>query len=139
MRSRSQPHQRDQDLRFTRANVLRDRASYHGDFVTSVEIRAVQAILVDLVRQFFARGHRKSHVAEELRDAREQANAGHAMVFRFVQQRLYQLASGAAAFGSRHYGDGANLGKVQAIKMQSTTTDNLTFIFRHHEVAHVFA
>src|ERR1051326_7402512 len=115
LRSHTQPYQRDEDLRVPWSNALRDRAAHHGYFVARVEIGAVHAILVYLVRQLFSGGGNEPHMSEELRDARKQANAGHAMLFRLVEQRLYQPSAGAGAFGRRHDRDTADLSQVHAV------------------------
>src|SRR6266850_4454669 len=93
-------------------------AAHHGDFVAGVELRALNAIFVDLVGQFFALGYPKPESREEIGDASEQADAAHVMVVGFAQQRLHQQSARAVAFELRGDADRAYLGKVRAIKVQ---------------------
>src|SRR5579863_7130945 len=57
------------DVGGTQHRHLGQFAANHGHFITGMEARAIDAILVDLVRHVFTRGRAESEEREEIRDA----------------------------------------------------------------------
>ena len=97
------------------------------------------AVFVNLVGKILALRHRESLARKEIRLAREQADAVHAMPLRLGQQRFHQTSAAAFALRPGRDCDRANFGEVRAIQMQRAAADDATIIFEDDEVSDVFA
>src|SRR6185312_13778859 len=96
------------------------------------------AVLVYLVRQRLTRGYAESHVGEELRNARKEADAGDVVPLGFYHQRFDQFAACSQTLGCGRHRDRANLSQVHAIEVECAAADDLTIVLCDYEVAYVF-
>src|ERR1700722_20383198 len=111
----------------------------HGHFIATMKARTSVTILVDLVGKILALCDRESLACEEIRLAREPADAGHPMSLGLSPQRFDQPSASAFALSPGRDRDRANLRQVRAIEMQRAAADDAATIFQNHEVAEVLA
>src|SRR5215831_8767851 len=104
-----------------------------------MESRTRVAVFVDLIRQVLALSYGEALAPEEVRLAREQANAIDPMPLCLGHQRLHELASTPASLCPGCHRDRANLGQMSPVEMQRTASDNAAIVFEDHEVPHVLA
>ena len=57
-----------------------DLTADHGDLIAAVEARTIAAVFIDFVGKILAGSERKSHSAEEFRDARKEADTTNPML-----------------------------------------------------------
>jgi hypothetical protein len=101
------------------------RPAHHRDLIAGVEARAGLAVLVDLVGHGVAFGDAEAEVREVVGDAGEEADGKHLVLFRLGEQRFKDgvaCAQAAAVFADD---DGADLGQVRAVEMQSAAAQEL--------------
>src|SRR5579872_2194400 len=137
---RSPPLQLDQPVfRFGQNRELGQIPAHHRHLIAAMKSRTSVAVFVDFVGKILALCNRESLPREEIRFAREQANAIHPMALRLRQQRFHQPS--AAAFALRPGSDRnrPDLGQMRAIKMQCSTANDPLIIFEDHKVSHVLA
>jgi len=96
-------------------------AECHCGFVAGVATGAVEAVFEDLVGKSLTLGGAKVEVLEEVGDAGEEAEALDAARFGLAHEFVNELAAGSASFDIGTDDDGADLGEVWAIDVESCT------------------
>jgi hypothetical protein len=100
-------------------------ADDHGSLVAGVAAGAVLAVLQYLVAESLTLGGVEAEVLEKGRDAGEEADALDAIGFGLMEQRLNEEASGSVALDVRTDDDGADLGQMWTIDVQSGAAEKL--------------
>ncbi len=95
------------------------RATDHGDFVAGVEAGAGLAVFIDFVGEGGAVDDAEVEVGEEVGDAGEQADGGDLLLFGFFEESAEEFAACALALGFWFDDDGADLGEVRAVEVES--------------------
>src|SRR5436190_21021734 len=102
-----------------------------------MEARALQAVLVDLIRQDFTTGVGKAELGKEIGNAGEEADARDLVVPGFVEQSFDQSSSRAFALVLWRDRDRTNFRQVTSVEMQRAAGDDLAIVFDDGEVADV--
>jgi hypothetical protein len=96
-------------------------------------VGAVNAVFEHLVAESESLGDVKVKVLEEGWDASEEADAWDAFGFSLAEDGLNEKTSGTVAFGLRVDGDGADLGEMLTVDVQSSAAEKLMRFCLHDD------
>src|SRR5258708_1854429 len=103
----------------------REFSDGHGDFVAGVTPGTVDAVLQDFVAEGLMVGDAEVEVLEEGGDAGEETDARDAACLGLIEKGVNEQAAGPVSLGVGMDDDGADLGEVLAVDVESGTADEL--------------
>jgi len=118
-----------------------DAAADHGDFVATMQARAVLAILEYFVGKLrFVLDDAEAIFEKEVGNAGEEADGLDAVLFGLFNERAKDAATRALALGFRLDDDGADFAEVRTVEVERAAAEEDAAVgLGHGEIADVFA